>query len=64
MVEPYLKAIAHVAGTYQRLSAQNDPNLDSLAKSMVNQHLVEFQLQEEDPLKQNQVRSRRSGRSL
>ncbi len=38
--------------------------IDALAKSMVNQHLVKFQLQEEDPLKQNQVRSRRSGRSL
>ncbi len=64
MVEPYLKAIAHVAGTYKRLSAQNDPNLDTLAKKMVNQHLVKFQLQEEDTLRQNQVRSRRAGRSL
>ncbi len=64
MLKPYLKAIAKVAGTYKNLSDKNTTDLDALAKSMVNQHTVEFQLQEEDTLRHTQVRSRRNGRSL
>lgn len=61
-LEHYLKAVSHVAGTYQRLSAKNIPNLDVMTKQIVNDQWAEFQLQDERNLDHNQTRRR--GKSL
>ena len=63
MAKSYLKAISHVAGTYKSLSNKNTPNLDALAKQIVNTHLVKFELQD-NSISPNLTPKRRRGRSL
>ena len=46
MTPHYLRAIAKVANTYKNLADRNTPNLDTWAKKMVNVHLAEFHLPE------------------
>ncbi len=61
MTPHYIKAIAKVANTYKNLADRNTPNLDTWAKKMVNVHLAEFHLQENN-LDQNLEPQRRKGR--
>ena len=63
MAKSYLKAISHVAGTYKSLSEKKTPNLDALAKQIVNTYLVKFELQDNN-VSQNLESKRRRGRSL
>ncbi|MDJ0649738.1 MAG: MobQ family relaxase [Xenococcaceae cyanobacterium MO_188.B19] len=61
VAECYLKAIAYVAGTYQRLSKKKTPDLDKWAKNLVNVHLAKFYAKENGQsqnLEQQQTRRR------
>ena len=61
IAECYLKAIAYVAGTYQRLSQKKTPDLDKWAKNLVNVYLAKFYAKENEQsqnLEQQQTKRR------
>ena len=62
--QPYLQAISHVAGTYQRLSENNTPKLDFWTKKMVNQQTAKFKVKQEEVLKKTPQITKHHGLSL